>query len=45
MKPSEGDKKDNILLEYYINSHKIDRRLINTSVNENFDLTQTGYDH
>ncbi len=42
--PKEG-REDNTWLECYIDSTEIDRRLVNTVVNENFDFTQTDHDH
>ncbi len=45
MKTPEEGREDNTWLERYINSTKIDRRLVNTVVNKDFDLTQTDHDH
>ncbi len=45
MKPSEGGREDDTWLERYINSDQIDRRLVNTLTNEDFDLTQPDRDH
>ena len=39
MKPPEGGREDDTWLERYIDSDQIDRRLVNTLANEDFDLT------
>lgn len=39
MNPPEGDKEDDIWLKRYINSDQNDQRLVNTFINEDFDLT------
>ncbi|WP_375449164.1 hypothetical protein [uncultured Nostoc sp.] len=45
MKLPEGGREDNTSLERYIDSDQIDRRLVNTVTNEDFDLTQPDHDH
>ncbi len=45
MKTPEEGREDDTWLERYIDSTEIDRRLVNTIVNEDFDLTQMDHDH
>lgn len=45
MRPLKGDRKVDTWFEHYINLDQIDWRLVNTFVNEDFDLTQPDHDH
>ena len=45
MKTPEKGREDDTWFERYIDSSQIDRRLVNTVVNQDFDLKQADHDH
>lgn len=45
MKTPKKSREDDTWLEYYIDLTKIEQKLVNTVVNQDFDLRQTDHNH